>query len=180
MIIRATKKLFNISGIKPIKSQMDLLDKMPGEWYANIVSMNRPGKFVIHFLHYPTYISILVPGKSLNRVIPFLPDRVSSLLKRNGFSKLESQFQLDSKAEIFATNSRSMLAHMNQIRYNIEFHLALAESVETIDYDNIEDIHLNYMFGTTSKPGKYIKPKKLLDNFTNNNIGTLKLIKGIS
>lgn len=165
MIIRATNKLLNISRIKPIKNQNDLLDKLPGEWYANIVSMNWPGKFAVHFLHYPTYISILVPGKSLNKVIPFLPDRVSSLLKRIGFSKLEPQFQLDSKLEIFATNSRSMLAHMNQIRYNIEFHLALAETIETIDFDKIEDIHLNYLFGTASKPGKYAKPKYLLNNF---------------
>jgi hypothetical protein len=173
MIIRGTNKLFNISGIKPIKNLNDLHDKLPGEWYANTVSMNRPGKFAVHFLHYPTYISILVPGKSLNKVIPFLPDRVSSLLKRNGFIKLEAQFQLDSKPEIFSTNSRSMLAHMNQIRYNIEFHLALAESIESIDYDNIEDIHLDYLFGTASKPGKYVKPKNLLDNLSKKTLGLL-------
>jgi hypothetical protein len=176
MIIRATNKLFNISGIKPIKNLNDLLDKMPGEWYANTVSMNRPGKFAVHFLHYPTFISILIPGKSLNKVIPFLPVRVSSLLNRNGLIKLETQFQLDSKPEIFSTNSRSMIAHMNQIRYNIEFHLALAESIESTDYNKIEDIHLNYIFGTPSKPGKYVKPKNLLADLSNN-IGTIKLTK---
>ena len=163
MIIRATAKLFRISGIKPTKNLNDPLDKLPGEWYASAISMMRPGKFAIHFLHYPTYITILIPGKSLNKTIPLLPDRVSSFLKRRGYSELESQFKLDSKPEIFSTNSRSMLAHLNQLKYNIEYHFSLAETIESINYNKIEDIHQNYMFGSTSKPGDYVKSKEILD-----------------
>jgi hypothetical protein len=168
MIIRATNKLLNNSGIKPIKNLSDPIDKLPGEWYAATISMLRPGKIAVHFLHYPTFITILIPGKSLNKVIPLLPDRTSSLLKRNGYSKLEFLFQLHSKSEIFATNSRSMLAHMNQIRYNIEYHFALAESIESIDYDKIEDIHLDYLFGNTSKPLKFVTSLNLLDDLLKN------------
>jgi hypothetical protein len=172
MIIRATNKLLNNSGIKPIKNLSDPIDRLPGEWYAATISMLRPGKIAVHFLHYPTFITILIPGKSLNKVIPLLPDRTSSLLKRNGYSKLEFLFQLYSKPEIFATNSRSMLAHMNQIRYNIEYHFAVAESIESIDYDKIEDIHLDYLFGNISRPSKFVTSLNLLDDLLKNHYGT--------
>lgn len=151
MKIRATSKLLKLSGIEPVKDASVLTEKLPGEWYASTVSMNRPGKIAIHFLHYPTLITILIPGKSLNKVIPFLPGRISSLLDRHGYSKLKYQFQLETKPEIYATKSRSILAHMNQMKYNIEFHLALAETIETIDFDQIEDIHFDYIFGISSK-----------------------------
>jgi hypothetical protein len=163
MKIRATNKLLNISGIHPIKDDSEPIEVMPGEWYAGTVSLLRPGKLAIHFIHYPTYMSILIPGKSLNKVLPLLPQRVSAYLKRHRFSRLEGSFQLDTKPEIFATNSRSMLAHMNQIKYELEYHFARAITVEDIDFEHIEDLYFDYMFGGKNKSRKYIMPKDILN-----------------
>jgi len=165
MKIRATTKLLNISGIKSTKDESEPCETLPGEWYAGIMSLLRPGKFAVHFLHYPTYISIFIPGKSLNKLIPLLPQKVSSYLKRNGYSKLESSFQLNTSPEIFATNSRSMLGHMNQIKYAIEYHFAIAYSIEEIDFERIEDQYLKYLFGGKYKGRNYITPRDQLDNF---------------
>jgi hypothetical protein len=167
MIIRATKKLLNISGITPVKNLDDPNKKMPGEWYASTISLQQPGKLAVHFLHYPTFISILIPGKSLNKVIPHLGQRTSALLKRLGYSDLESHFHLDSKPEIFATNSKSILAHINQLKFNLEYHIADADSIESIDYDRLEDIHFDSLFTDKSSPGGYITPKNILDNLSN-------------
>jgi len=164
MIIRATKKLLNISGIAPIKNPSDSNNNMPGEWYASTISLQQPGKLAVHFLHYPTFISILIPGKSLNKVIPQLRPRTFALLKRLGYIELEPQFQLASKPEIFATNSRSILAHINQLKLNMEYHIADAETVESIDYDKLEDIHFDSLFTDKSSPRGYITPKIILDN----------------
>jgi hypothetical protein len=166
MIIRATKKLLNISGITPNKNLNDPIKIMPGEWYASTISLQQPGKLAVHFLHYPTFISILIPGKSLNKVIPNLGQRTSALLKRLGYSVLIPQFQLDSKPEIFATNSRSILAHINQLKFNLEYHIADADSIESIDYDKLEDIHFDSIFTDKSSPRGYITPKNILDNLS--------------
>jgi hypothetical protein len=166
MIIRATKKLLNISGITPIKNLNDPKKNMPGEWYASTISLQRPGKLAVHFLHYPTFISILIPGKSLNKVIPNLKPRTSALLKRLGYSDLEPHFQLDSKPDIFATNSKSILAHINQLKFNLEYHIAAAESIESIDYDRLEDIHFDSLFTDKLSPRGYITPKNILDNLS--------------
>jgi len=164
MIIRATKKLLNTSGITPIKNLADPNKSMPGEWYASTISLQQPGKLAVHFLHYPTFISILIPGKSLNKVILLLRLRTTALLKRLGYSDLIPRFQLDTKPEIFATNSRSILAHINQLKFNIEYHIALAETIDSIDYDRIEDIHFDSLFTDKLSLGGYITPKKILDN----------------
>jgi hypothetical protein len=164
MIIRATKKLLNTSGINPIRNLNEPEKNMPGEWYASTISLQQPRKFAVHFLHYPTYISILIPGKSLNKVIPQLKPRTINLLSRLGYPGLVTDFHLDSAIEIFQTNSPSILAHINQLQYNMEYHLAEAISIDSIDYDRLEDIHFDWIFTSVYNPGGYITPKKILDN----------------
>jgi hypothetical protein len=160
MIIRSTKKLLNISRIKVKKDVGPLTDKLPGEWYASIVSMGLPGKGAIHFLHVPTLISAIIPGKSLNRALTELPSHAAALLKRQGYSKLLAEYQLDTKPEIRATNSRSVLAYMNDMRYNIEYHLSRNELIE-----EIEDIEFRNLFGGKLGGVDYITPKEILDKY---------------
>lgn len=162
MVIRATAKLLKLSGIKAVKNEKELFPVLPGEWYANLLSLNRPGKLATHFLHYPTKISIIIPGKSLNKTLLLLPQRVADLLERQGFSVLMPKFQLQEPPLVFATNSRSMLAHMNQLRYNLEYHLAMPETIEAINYNEIEDTHLDWLFTKNGKAGDYEKPLEIL------------------
>ena len=161
MIIRATNKLLNTSGIKPVKNLDEITSALPGEWYAGLVSLNRPGKLAIHFLHNPTKITVICPGKSINKALLDFPRRVEQLLKRLGYSLLIFQFQLKTELEVYASNSRSMLAYMNQLRYNIEYNLAMAETIEDINYDKIEDIHNNWLF-TSKGDRKFEKPVEIL------------------
>lgn len=161
MIIRATKKLLNTSGIKPVKNLIHSDSPFPGEWYAGLVSTRRQGKMLIHFLHSSTKLSILYPGKSLNKALPVFPERLEQLLRRLGYSRLIFQFQMHAKPEIYATNSRSLLAYMNQMKYAIEYRIALAERLEDIIYSDIEDL-LSDMLLSSTGPRKYEKPTDIL------------------
>ncbi len=140
---------------------------LPGEWYAGLVSTGKQGKLAIHFLHYPTMLTVLVSGKSLNKALPLFKARAENLIKRLGYSKLLFQYQLQTEPQIFATNSRSMLSHMNQLRISIECNLALAETVDDIDWDYIEEKHFDWLF---SKDKKYIKPADILEKLMGANI----------
>lgn len=164
MIIRATSKLLNISGLKPVKQEYVSDKAFPGEWYAGILKTGKPGKLVVHFLHEATKVSILCPTKSINTALTLLPDRVSNFLDRHGFKNLYEMYGLNTPVEIYATNSRSMLAYMNQLRFNMEYHLAGAESYETINFERIEDIHTDYLFSTADKKKKYVSTIDLLKN----------------
>lgn len=162
MKIRATRKLLNIARIKEVKDLSPLTDKMPGEWYASIVSMGMPGKLGIHFLHYPTLVSVIVPEKSLNKAIKELPDHLESLLKRQGFSKLFSEYQSGTVPEIYSTNSRSILAYMRDMSYTIEHHL-----IRQMPITEIENIEFENLFGGTLGGSDYITPKKILTDYLN-------------
>ena len=166
MIIRATKKLLNTSGIKPEKNLHESDTPLPGEWYAGLVSTGKQGKMLIHFLHTSSKLSILCPGKSLNKALQIFPSRVEQLLGRLGFSKLVFQFQLHTKPEIYTTNSRSMLSHMTQLKYAIEYSIAIVETYEDINYSEIED-SLSDMLLSSKGPRKYEKPTDILQRLVN-------------
>jgi len=157
MKIRVTKKLINISRITEVKDYSPLSNTLPGEWYASLVSLNSPGKHAIHFLHYPTLISIIILGKSINTVLPSLPGRISSLLERHGYSDLIPSFQIHSKFEILTTNSKSILAYMNDMKHNIEYHLSKFTPLE-----KIEDIEYKNLFGGKLANNDYVTPEEIL------------------
>ncbi len=163
MIIRATKQLLKLSRIPSVKNTAELITPFPGEWYANQVT-RFDGKYTaIHFLHNPTRISILVPGTDLNASIPVLKERAMSLLMRNGYGRLLFLYSLESPPSIFATNSRSVIASMNQMRYGIEYHLSMPEINEEINLDEIEDIQLQYLFTTKEKKLNFSSANRILD-----------------
>ena len=155
MIIRATNKLLNISGIKPIKYSNNSTEILPGEWYAKTVKTGHIGKLVVLFFHNNAKISIICPTKSLNIAIKQLPDRVKNYLARHNFDSLIDQFDLNSEIQIFTTESKSTLSFMNQLSINIEWHLSKAESLDNIDYNKPEDINSDYLFSIKGKSGKY-------------------------
>jgi len=155
MIIRATNKLLNISGIKPVKFSDSSTEILPGNWYAKNVKTGHLGKLVVLFFHNKAKISIICPTKSLNIAIKQLPDRVKKYLTRHRFDSLIDKFDLNSEIQIFTTDSKSTLSFMNQLSSNIEWHLNNAESLENIDYNKLEDIHSDYLFTIHGKSVKY-------------------------
>lgn len=166
MVIRATKKLLNIARIKPLENQNEAKTPLPGEWYAGLVTTGKQGQMLIHFLHSSTKLSILCPGKSLNKVLPVFPERLEQLLIRLGYPELISKFQLESKPEFFTTNSRSMLAHMNQMRYAIEYSVAIARGFDEINLSDIEDA-LSRMLLSSKGSRDYTKPIEILQRLVN-------------
>ena len=121
---------------------------------------------LVHFLHTSTKLSILCPGKSLNKVLKIFPGRVERLLGSLDSSRIVFQFQLYSNPKIYTTNSRSMLAYMNQIQYAIEYNVALTEKAENINYGEIEDL-LSDMLLSSAGPRKYEKPTDILQKLVN-------------
>jgi hypothetical protein len=165
MIIRATKKVLKMSGMNTVKRDTILADYFPGEWYVDLISLGKPGKFGLHFLHHPTLISVVVPGRSLNTIFQNFTSRTIDILSRQGYDNLIPSYQLDTLPEIFSTNNRSMIAYMNQVKDNSSYHCANTRNVENINYNWIENILFEYLFGTKDSTNKYITPQQILNKF---------------
>ena len=163
MIIRATRKLLNVSRIDPLRDERPLPEQPPGEWYAHGVSAAR--RSVVHYFHVPSLVSVIVPGRSLNTTATQVPERLERLLKRHHFGRLFGHYALSVPPVVLTTSSRRMLGHLNQLRYHVEYHLALPEESETINLDHVEDTCYNYLFSApnSAKPGRnYVKPQDIL------------------
>lgn len=147
MIIRATTKLLNISKISPIKCNLVIDGSLPGEWYASLLSTGRMGGSVIHLLHNPTMVSVFVQGKSLRVAVRALLERLETLLGRNGFGELLPGFMKNTECEIFASDNRSIISVMVQMRLNIEgAFLEIGEITDEI-LARLEDHYLDYLIG---------------------------------
>ncbi|MDD3946028.1 MAG: hypothetical protein PHS38_15155 [Bacteroidales bacterium] len=159
MIIRATAKLHNISRLKPIRNESTIEDPLPGEWYASLIPTGRKGGLAIYFVHNPTMIMIIVMGKSLKKAMVEMPDRVRALLERKGFSALIQAFELDTPYEFYATNNRNILANINQLKFSLEYSLAIEEELGPAEIARIEDLYLDYLMGgKIAGTEDYIRP----------------------
>jgi len=147
MIIRATAKLHNISRLTPIRNESVIPGPLPGEWYASLVSTGWKRGAAIFFVHNPSMLMVIVLGKSIKKAMVEMPDRVRALLERNGFSALTRAFELDTPYEIFATNNRNVLSNMNQMKFSLEYSLAMEEELGPAEIARIEDHYLDYLMG---------------------------------
>jgi len=165
MIIRATNKALKMSKMIPVKMDSVFSDNLPGEWYVDLISLGRPGKFGFHFIHHPTLISILVPGRTLSTIFHSFTAHVIDLLSRHNYSSLIPYFNLESVPDIYATNSRSMLGYMRDVKFNTEHLYKEAPSLEMIDFCRIEDICMKHSYGISGMSYKFTNAKVILDSF---------------
>lgn len=163
MIIRATQYLYRLSGVPSVKNTEEPPSPFPGEWYTNFVERFDGRYNAIHFLHNPTRISVLVPGPFLDQSIAGLRERSAALLMRKSYGRLLFQYELLSPPVFYNTNSRGILASMNQMRYEIDYHLSMPETIGEINLDLIEDIEFDTIIRTGKKLMDITTPARILD-----------------
>ena len=166
MIIRATTKLLKISRISPVKCDLVLDGSLPGEWYASLLSTGRMGGSVIHLLHNPTMVSVFVQGKSLRMAVRALPERLEALLGRNGFGELFADYMMDTECKIFASDNRSVISVMVQMRQNLEGELFDIWEITDEVFVSLEDYCLDYLVGgqISKQKGKmYVSAREILE-----------------
>ena len=172
MIIRATAKLHNISRLTPIRNESVIQGPLPGEWYASLVSTGWKRGAAIYFVHNPSMLMVIVLGKSIKKAMVEMPDRVRALLERNGFSALTQAFELDTPYEIFATNDRNILSNMTQMKFSLEYSLAMEEELGPAEIARIEDHYLDYLMGgKIAGEEDYIRPVDQLRKLMRLDIG---------
>lgn len=168
MIIRATHKTLNVAGLKvPKESPIENL-QMPGEWTAGLVSLGKPGKMAVNYVHNITRISVLIKGKSINKTNSQLIDKVNDYLTRFGHSDLIPLFELSIPIEIYDSANKSVLGHMNELRRNFEYQFDRFSTAETFDFKSIEDLYFDYLFRIKSKGNNFYSTKNILADLTLN------------
>jgi hypothetical protein len=141
VIIHSVQKLLNTSRLKA-----SLYITQPNEgqylhsWYARLLASGFPGKMMVMYVHEPSLMTVICKGKTIQGTWePFLK-RLQQLLVRYEFPETFIQKELF-QAEGYAvsrTNSRSLLSHMNQIVFELEYVGRMAKDYDHISLDSLE------------------------------------------
>ena len=130
-------------------------------WYAKLVSTGFSGKQLVMYVHEPSLLLVLAPGKSINTTLSFFYKRLPLLLERNHFKPefIEREMPLVQEGYVISkTNSRAMLGRMNSISYNIESRCRMLPFYNSINLDEMEDNYLDWITQDTA-PGKYLRTR---------------------
>lgn len=153
------QKLLNTSRLQPV-----MYISAPSEnqymhsWYAKLVSTGFAGKQLVMYVHEPSLLLVLAPGKSINTTLPVFYKRLPLLLERNHFKHefIEHEMRFVQEGYVVSkTNSAAMLGRVNSISYNIEARCRMFSFYNSINLDEIEDDYLDWITRDTAR-GKYL------------------------
>ncbi|RNI40184.1 hypothetical protein EFY79_02495 [Hanamia caeni] len=88
IILHAVQKPLNTSRLPPV-----MYISAPSEnqhmhsWYAKLLSTGFAGKQLVMYVHDPSLLLVLAPGKSINTTLPSFYQHLPLLLARNKFKK---------------------------------------------------------------------------------------------
>jgi hypothetical protein len=147
IIFHAVQKLLNTSRIKPV-----LFVSHPNEgqqlhsWYARLLSTGLPGKLLVIYVHEPSLMTIVCKGKSVQSTWEQFVRRLDLLLKRFNFQRIfiESELKWTNGYLVSKTQSKSMLAHMNQMIPQLEYDCYRFDQYDTISQEYMEDIMMDH------------------------------------
>ncbi|OQP57937.1 hypothetical protein A3860_39670 [Niastella vici] len=158
LIIRATQKLLNTSRLTAsLHISQATEGQMLHSWYCSLLSTGFTGKLMVMYVHEPSLLSIICRGKTISGTWEEFKHRLPLLLKKFDFqsSFIESETGLADKYVVSKTNSRSMLAYINQMKIHLEIHSSRFDTYENISQDLLEESMMNYLYQTGNKSNSY-------------------------
>jgi hypothetical protein len=130
-----------------------------GDWYANVVSLPFRGKSVAMFVNASTLLTVLIPGRGAQRLLPVFRERTLALLQKIGLPKgcIEKEAREMADLQLARTKSRSVLGSMNDMALSIQLLAERQASAEEVDWDAAEMRFAEWMHG----PLEYRYPKEV-------------------
>lgn len=162
IILHAVQKLLNTSRAQPVMYiSAPSVNQYMHSWYAKLLPTGFPGKQLVMYVHEPSLLLVLAPGRSLNTTVPIFYQRLRQLLERSHFKEafIEREMALVREGYVISkTNSRAMLGRMNSISFNIESRCRMSDSYTSISLNQIEDDYLGWLTHD-SITGKYVQTR---------------------
>lgn len=163
IIIHAVQKLLNTSRLKT-----SLYVSKPGvgqqlhSWYARLFSSTFTGKLFVMYVHEPSLLTVICRRKTISGTWPEFLIRLPALLKRYNLPEkfIQSEMKEMHGYVVAKTNSKSMLAYMNQMAFQLEYVCSQTSSYESIQTDKLEDILMDNLYQTRNSERPYITPKE--------------------
>jgi hypothetical protein len=146
ILLRCTKRLLKQSGLSADEEPADAPTAPLGEWYANVAYLPFPGRALVVYVHAPSRLTVLVPGRSVRTTRDDFRQRTTTLLDRIGVPQpvIDAQQEAMADVTVLRTNDRSMLGSMNDIVQNVKYRAGQLRRFEAFDLSTVE-LHLSTM-----------------------------------
>ena len=147
IIIHGVQKLLNTSRLKPA---LYISEPSPNQylhsWYARLLATGAPGKLLVLYVHQPSLMTIICKGKTIQGTWAQFLERLPLLLDRFHFQKefIENEMKEMNGYVVSRTNSKSILAFMNQMVPTLEHHFYHAGSYDEIPQQWLEDLMMKF------------------------------------
>ena len=160
--VHCTKKLLNTSRLEgPLLITSKAETQLMHDWYLTLSGSGFAGKFFVVYCHQLSLLTIIVPGKTIKKTFDEFKIRLLNLLTRFEFPKyfIDLEKKLTEEYVVGKTNSRSMLAHLNEINYHNEWRFKKFVSYDTIDLVAIENMIMDMLYSIKGEK-EYNTPTK--------------------
>lgn len=147
MIFRPTRKLLTSNKIKPEEIQPNEINTL-NEWLISSASTTFKGKTLLIFIHAPSFMTVVVEGKSILKKIPEFETRLIKLLQRSCFpEKLIDDFKKNLQPLKFATNTnKSYIGRTVNFVQTVEDFCSTYYDYSELDLDDIENNLFSYLY----------------------------------
>lgn len=150
LTLRCTQKL-RMENLGPVAGRHDSLVPTLGTWHANLIDVDRSR--LVLCVNDRSLLSVIVPGRQFDNILSAITARIKKRLSRLGLSEemlLREQAAME-VVEVQRSNSKSVLASMNDFVRGIKWQVPNRVGIENLD--ELEDIlsetpmgALNYQF----------------------------------
>jgi len=117
---------------------------------------------MVMYVHEPPLMSVICKGKTIQGTWNDFQTRLKSLLLKYNFPEkfIYDELMLAEGYTVSKTNSRSVLAFMNQMAFELEYLCRLAEGYDAISVDELEDAMMDRLYQFGKRMHDYRTPLK--------------------
>lgn len=115
--------------------------QMLQNWYARLVRSSVRGHLFTVYVHHPSLMAVLCYGKTIKSSFPIFLERLPMLLERFDFPApfIQKEMGFMDEALVSKAGDKSMVAHMNNMIFDLEFQLGVAEIIDLSTIIKCED-----------------------------------------
>ena len=142
IILYCSRKLLNVSRIKPV---LYISEESEGQflhhWNARLFSSGFAGKLFVMYVHEPSLMTIICPGKTISSTWETFVERLFLTLNRHHFKEefIRNELKFTKEYIVSKTNSKSILSYMNQMVFELEYQCSRAYGYKDIDLNFFEE-----------------------------------------
>jgi hypothetical protein len=160
VVIHAAQKLLNTSRIEGRRYVTAAGEgQMLQNWYARLVKSSFRGHLFTLYVHHPTLMAVLCYGKTIKTSFPVFLERLPMLLDRFDFPAAFIQKEMGLMDEVIVSKAgdKSMVGHMNNMIFDIEYQFGITEVVDASILFECEDYMMRH-FHKSKVDKKYTMP----------------------